>query len=92
MLKHDICSLIFVACSQNITGVSPYIVAAFQPKRCFAMFWFNKAKEPERFYLLPGMGGRALRRKRKVFLIWSIVAGIITAAILATGLYFANLH
>jgi hypothetical protein len=45
-------------------------------------------KERERFYLLPGMGGRALRRKRKIMLQWSIVAGLLVSAIVASLLYF----
>ena len=45
-------------------------------------------KERERFYLLPGMGGRALRRKRKMMLQWSIVAGLLVSAIVASLLYF----
>jgi hypothetical protein len=55
------------------------------------MFW-KKNKEQERFYLLPGMGGRNLRRKRKVFLIWSVATGIVVSAVLAAGFYFANLR
>jgi hypothetical protein len=43
--------------------------------------------ERERFYLLPGMGGRALRRKRKVIMQWSIVAGLFVSAIVAGLLY-----
>jgi hypothetical protein len=45
-------------------------------------------KERERFYLLPGMGGRAMRRKRKLVLRWSIVAGLFVSAALAGLLYF----
>ena len=45
-------------------------------------------KERERFYLLPGMGGSALRRKRKIMLKWSIVAGLLVSAIVASLLYF----
>ena len=56
------------------------------------MFWPKPDKEKDRFYLLPGMGGSALRRKRKVFLVWSILAGIVVSAILAAGFYFANLR
>jgi hypothetical protein len=44
-------------------------------------------KERERFYLLPGMGGSAMRRKRKRVLRWSIVAGVFVSAILAAVLY-----
>ena len=45
-------------------------------------------KERERFYLLPGMGGSALRRKRKVMLRWSIAAGLLVSGIMAAVLYF----
>ena len=44
-------------------------------------------KERERFYLLPGMGGSAMRRKRKRVLQWSIVAGVFISAVLAAVLY-----
>ena len=51
------------------------------------MAWFAHDKEKERFYLLPGMGGRNLRRKRRVIMRWSILAGIFTSAALALLLY-----
>jgi hypothetical protein len=44
---------------------------------------FGKRKPRERFYLLPGMGGRNLRRKRLRILRWSIIAGLFTSAVLA---------
>jgi hypothetical protein len=44
-------------------------------------------KERERFYLLPGMGGSALRRKRKLMLTWSIAAGLVVSGALAAVLY-----
>jgi hypothetical protein len=47
------------------------------------MLWFERDKERQRFYLLPGMGGSALRRKHRRFLGWSIVIGIVVSAILA---------
>jgi hypothetical protein len=49
-------------------------------------------KERERFYLLPGMGGSALRRKRKLMLQWSIAAGLLVSAIVASLLYFMYTH
>jgi hypothetical protein len=49
-------------------------------------FWSMK-KERERFYLLPGMGGRALRRKQKIILRWSILAGLLVSAVVAGLLY-----
>ena len=48
---------------------------------------FAVRKEKQRYYLLPGMGGRALRRKRKRILQWSIVAGLFVAAAVAGVLY-----
>jgi hypothetical protein len=44
---------------------------------------FESNKERERFYLLPGMGGRALRRKHKRILFWSLVAGLVVSLTLA---------
>ena len=52
------------------------------------MFEFGKRKERERYYLLPGQGGRALRRKRRVFFWWSVVAGLLVSAILSGVLYW----
>ena len=46
------------------------------------MLWFERDKEKHRFYLLPGMGGRALRRKHRRFLAWSLVIGLVVSAIL----------
>jgi hypothetical protein len=54
------------------------------------MFSSKPAKEPERYYLLPGMGGRAARRKQMFFWKWSIVAGLLISAILAVLLYLLN--
>jgi hypothetical protein len=51
------------------------------------MAWFERNKERQRFYLLPGQGGRAYRRKQKLFLQWSIAAGLLVSAILAGVLY-----
>ncbi|MGB7747731.1 MAG: hypothetical protein WBN75_10640 [Verrucomicrobiia bacterium] len=54
------------------------------------MFSPKPAKEPERYYLLPGMGGRAARRKQMFFWKWSIIAGLGVSAILAAALYLLN--
>jgi hypothetical protein len=45
------------------------------------------SKERQRYYLLPGMGGSAMRRKRKLILQWSIAAGLCVSAIVAGLLY-----
>jgi hypothetical protein len=54
------------------------------------MGWFKKDKERERFYLLPGMGGRNLRRKRRVILRWSIAAGLVASAVVGGLLYWIS--
>lgn len=55
------------------------------------MFWSAKKKEHQRFYLLPGQGGRGLQRKRKVILRWSIAAGLFASALVACLLYLISL-
>ena len=54
------------------------------------MAWFERDKEQERFYLLPGMGGRARRRKELRFLRWSIAAGLLASAVVAVILYLIS--
>ncbi len=53
------------------------------------MIW-NRNKEKERFYLLPGMGGRALRRKNRIFLAWSLAAGLMVSLLVALILFMFN--
>ncbi len=48
---------------------------------------FERNKEHRRFYLLPGMGGRALRRKHRRFLGWSIAIGLVVSGVLAWILF-----
>ncbi len=54
------------------------------------MRWFARNKEQQRFYLLPGMGGRALRRKHQRFLRWSIAIGLVVSAFVAGVLYLIS--
>jgi hypothetical protein len=54
------------------------------------MFELGKQKERQRFYLLPGQGGRATRRKHRVILLWAIVTGLVVSAVLALVLYLMN--
>lgn len=54
------------------------------------MGWFKRDKEKERFYLLPGMGGRAARRKHQMMLKWGIAIGVLASAALATILYLVS--
>ena len=50
----------------------------------------KKDKERERYYLLPGQGGHAYRRKQRVILKWTILASLGVSAILAAALYWMN--
>jgi len=54
------------------------------------MFWSKPDKEKDRYYLLPGMGGAAARRKQHSFLVWSLIAGMLVAGALTLFLWFFN--
>jgi hypothetical protein len=49
---------------------------------------FSRDKERERYYLLPGMGGRSLQRKQKRALMWALLVGITVAATFAGIAYW----
>lgn len=50
----------------------------------------RKNRDAHRYYLLPGMGGSARRRKERMILRWSLLAGLVISAALAAALYFLN--
>jgi hypothetical protein len=52
----------------------------------------DKDKEKNRFYLLPGQGGRAHRSKQWRVLKWSLLTALIVAGIMAAALYWLNNH
>lgn len=54
------------------------------------LFRSKRNKETERFYLLPGQGGAAYRRKQKFILTWAIIVGVAVAAILGALMYFLD--
>jgi len=54
------------------------------------MGWFSPDKERDRFYLLPGMGKRAMRRKRNAMLLWGLGAGLVVSGTVAGVLYFLH--
>jgi hypothetical protein len=49
-----------------------------------------REKEKERFYLLPGQGGKMYRRKQKIILLWSVIAALTVALVLSVAMYFMN--
>ena len=53
-------------------------------------FIFNRNKEAKRFYLLPGQGGAAYRRKQKFILKWAIVAALLLSVVLAALMYWLD--
>jgi hypothetical protein len=50
------------------------------------MGFFFRDKEQDRYYLLPGMGGRALRQKQKASLIWALAVGLVVSAAIAAAM------
>ena len=54
------------------------------------MFGSKRNKETERFYLLPGQGGAAFRRKQKFILKWSVAVGLLVAAVVGGLMYWLN--
>jgi hypothetical protein len=50
----------------------------------------DKEKEKKRFYLLPGQGGRAHRRKQWLIMKWSLFVALVVAGILAALMYWLN--
>jgi hypothetical protein len=54
------------------------------------MLGFGRDKKRQRFYLLPGMGGRARWRKEMMYLRWAIAAGLLVSAVVAGLLYLLS--
>jgi hypothetical protein len=54
------------------------------------MFRPKRDKETGRFYLLPGMGGTAWRRKQNFILKRTVIAALMGAAALGALLYWLN--
>jgi hypothetical protein len=50
----------------------------------------HKEKEKSRYYLLPGQGGRAHRRKQWFILKWSLFVALVVAGILAVLMYWLS--
>ena len=50
----------------------------------------SREKDQERFYLFPGMGGKAYRRKRNLILKSAIAVGLIVSGVFALVMYFLH--
>jgi hypothetical protein len=55
-----------------------------------SLFRSKRNKQTERFYLLPGQGGSAYRRKQKIILKWCIIAALIFSAVFSAVIYWLN--
>ncbi len=56
------------------------------------MIWTKRNKADHRYYLLPGMG-RSNRRQHKLFLLWSVIVGLLVSGLFAYFLYaLSSLH
>ena len=55
-----------------------------------SLFRSKRNKEPERFYLLPGQGGRAYRHKQRLILKWSIITALAVSAVFAVLMYWLD--
>ena len=54
------------------------------------MALFSRDKERERYYLLPGMGGRASKRKHRLSLVWSLIVGLTVSVVFAAVAYWLS--
>ncbi len=50
----------------------------------------DRDKEKERYYLLPGMGGRLYRKKQRVIIKWSVIAALVVSVILGAVMYWLS--
>jgi hypothetical protein len=48
----------------------------------------KKRKAHERFYLLPGQGGRNYHRKQRLFIAWAILVALIFGGALAAAMWW----
>lgn len=54
------------------------------------MFFGKTNKEQQRFYLLPGQGGEAYRRKQRFLLMWATITALLVSGLLGLAFYLMN--
>jgi hypothetical protein len=54
------------------------------------MSWFRRDKEHQRYYLLPGMGRRAVHSKQLMMLRWSIAVGLVFSVMVGLMIYWMD--
>jgi hypothetical protein len=52
------------------------------------VFGFKSNKPRERFYLLPGQGGRNYRRKQQLFMRWTVSVALVFGLIIAAVMWW----
>ena len=54
------------------------------------MFFRKKDKPRERFYLLPGQGGRNFHRKQRLIMRWTVASALVFAVALAVVMWWLS--
>jgi hypothetical protein len=54
------------------------------------VFGFKSKKPRERFYLLPGQGGRSYRRKQQMLMRWTVSVALVFGLILAVVMWWQS--
>lgn len=54
------------------------------------MFRRRHDRDKDRYYLLPGMGGRSLRRKQRRIFRAAVAVGLVVSGLIALVLYLMN--
>lgn len=55
-----------------------------------AVLFGKKHKPRQRFYLLPGQGGRNYLRKQRRFIAWAVAVALLCGGVLAAALWWAS--
>lgn len=50
----------------------------------------HRSEEKERYYLLPGQGGKLYQKKQRQIIIWSICAAIFISSIIVAIMFFTD--
>jgi hypothetical protein len=71
-------------------GRRPLLVAGTAYCYPAAVFFRKKDKPRERFYLLPGQGGRNYQRKQLVFRFWAVVVALVFGTVMAMVMWWLS--
>jgi len=54
------------------------------------VFFRKKEKSRERFYLLPGQGGRSYYRKQRTLIAWAVIVAVLGGVFLAAAMWWLS--